>query len=239
MENIQPGQLVMISRQDRVLHMALNRPEKRNALNSALLTALTDELTRANDDTGISVIVLTGMGKAFCAGADLTEMQQSADAASRRAKVQQLIVLQHVLEELSVPLLTAVNGPAVGAGALLALSGDGIIMAEQASLAFPELSKGIAPYVVAPGLAVHTGRLAAFELLSRETVVPAATAVQRGWASQVATAHDLLEEADTWARDLCRSSREVLIDTKRILRESAPNTIRDVLARTLERHYPF
>jgi enoyl-CoA hydratase/carnithine racemase len=239
MENFECTQLITTSRQDRVLCITLNRPEKRNALNSALLIALTAELARANEDTDVSVVVLTGMGKVFCAGADLQEMQKSVDMASKRAKAELLVQLQCVLEDLRIPILTAVNGAAVGAGALLALSGDGVIMAEHATLAFPELSKGIAPYLVAPGLALRTGARTSFELLSRDTIVPAATAVQRGWVNSVATAHDLLNEADTWARELCRAPREVLIDTKRILRASVPYSVRAVLTETLERHYPL
>jgi enoyl-CoA hydratase/carnithine racemase len=239
MENSESTQLITSSRKDRVLRLTLTRPEKRNALNSALLTVLNGELARAGEDAEISVVILTGVGNVFCAGADLKEMQQSVDKASRRARAQLLVQLQCVLDELRIPILMAVNGPAVGAGALLALSGDGIIMAENASLAFPELSKGIAPYLVAPGLALRLGTRASFELLSRENTVPAALAVQRGWVTSVTTAHDLLSEADVWAQELCRSTREVLIDTKRILRASAPHSIREVLAETLERHYPL
>ena len=109
----------------------MNRPDKRNALNHALTQALLDALHAAEADEGVRSIVLTGAGPAFCAGADLTEFKDltpdNQPLVENRAEL--TMNLHGVFSRLAKPVVTAINGAAMGGGAGLALAGDVAVMA--------------------------------------------------------------------------------------------------------------
>jgi len=106
--------------------LTMNRPEKRNALNLALSEALFDALREADSAADVRAIVLTGAGPAFCAGADLSEFaalsSANMDLVERRADI--TAKLHGVFSHLTKPVVTAINGAAMGGGAGLALAGD-------------------------------------------------------------------------------------------------------------------
>ncbi len=109
---------LIVSRQQRVLLLTLNRPAARNALNNALLMQLVNELEAAATDTSISVCVITGNARFFAAGADLNEMAEKDLAATLNDTRPQLWAR---LQAFNKPLIAAVNGYALGAGCELAL----------------------------------------------------------------------------------------------------------------------
>ena len=137
--------------------LTMNRPEKRNALNRALTQALLDGLRAADADDSIRSIVLTGAGPAFCAGADLTEFKDlTPDKAHLVAQRAELTMnLQGIFSRLTKPVVTAVNGAAMGGGAGLALAGDVALMASTAKLGYPEVRHGIVAAVVMAGSAAQ------------------------------------------------------------------------------------
>src|SRR5580698_10685429 len=130
--------------------LTLNRPEKRNALNMPLSEALLDGLREADRDAGVRAIVLTGAGPGFCAGADLSEFAelQSNKAALVERRSELTMELHGAFAKLTKPVVTAINGAAMGGGAGLALAGDIAVMAATAKLGYPEVKHGIVASVV-------------------------------------------------------------------------------------------
>ena len=136
---------LLIDNDGAVRILTMNRPEKRNALNMALSEALLGGLRDADSASDVRAIVLTGTGPAFCAGADLSEFAvltpDHESLVERRATL--TMELQGVCAKLSKPVVTAVNGAAMGGGAGLAIGGDIAVMSETAKIGYPEVKRGI------------------------------------------------------------------------------------------------
>ncbi|MBX6375943.1 MAG: enoyl-CoA hydratase/isomerase family protein, partial [Acetobacteraceae bacterium] len=137
----------------RVLLLTLDRPAKRNALDRALCEALLAALGETGD---AAALVVAGAGPSFCAGADLGEWRAlEADPAAREARAALGEALLAAPGEVPKPVVAAVHGAAMGAGAALALGCDMVVMAEGARLGYPEARQGIFPSGVAPSLLAH------------------------------------------------------------------------------------
>ena len=131
--------MILTENQGRVRILTLNRPEALNAFNSAMFVALTDALTAADADDSVAVLVLTGAGRAFSAGADLAEPPQ---ASGRRIGATEM--LEKILA-FTKPLILAINGLAVGVGATMCGLADLVFMADTARLRCPFTRLGIVP----------------------------------------------------------------------------------------------
>lgn len=145
--------------------LRLDRPAKRNALDTGLLTALQQAYTDAAGDDRVRAIVLQASGPIFCAGGDTSEFgPDQKDEVIRRAEI-----LTEVLDRpgtLPIPVVAAVQGPALGAGAALALSADLVVAGRTFSLGYPELPNGAYPPLVMPSALKHLNRTVAFELVT-------------------------------------------------------------------------
>jgi enoyl-CoA hydratase len=196
--------------------LTMNRPEKRNALNMALSEALLAALRAADSADGVRAIVLTGAGPAFCAGADLTEFSAltpvNETLVERRADV--TMNLHGIFSRLTKPVVTAINGAAMGGGAGLALAGDIAIMAATAKLGYPEVKHGIVAAVVMANLVRHAGRKAAFELLATGEPVDAARSLALGLVNRVVVPDKLMDEALQSARTLAAVAPQAMAATK-------------------------
>ena len=116
--------------------LTLNRPDKRNALNTALTQTLLDAVRAADVDESVRCVVLAGAGLGFCAGADLSEFKDLTPDKQHlvAARAQLTTDLQTVVSKLKKPVVTAIHGAAMGGGAGLAIAGDMAVMAEGAKL---------------------------------------------------------------------------------------------------------
>jgi enoyl-CoA hydratase len=171
--------------------ITINRPEKLNALNTAVLTALDETLTELAGDPAVRAVIVTGAGdRAFCAGADLAELHEldSAEAAGLLAVGQRVIGL---LGSLGVPVIAAVNGYALGGGFELALAATFTLATTTASFALPETSLGLIPgyggtqrlarligrqqaaYLITTGKRITATQAHAYGLLAEEPLEPA------------------------------------------------------------------
>lgn len=135
-----------------VLTIALNRPEQHNAMTPALiaeLTAVFESLARRDD---IRVVVLTGQGRSFCAGADLAAMRAAADYTEEQnlADARAIFDLMSAVDRCPRPVVGRVNGAAIGGGAGLVSCCDIVVAAERATFAFSEVRLGIIPAVISP-----------------------------------------------------------------------------------------
>jgi enoyl-CoA hydratase len=186
--------------------LRLNRPEKLNALDTALTQALLDALEAADAAEGVRAIVLAGEGRAFCAGADLGEFK---DLTPER---QHLVVkradltcrTQSMLQKLGKPIVSAVQGSAVGGGAGLAIGCDMMVAGADLRFGYPELKHSIVPALVMTGLQRQLGRKIAFELISLGRLLGAEEAQALGIANRVVPGERVLDAAlgiaETWAR---------------------------------------
>ena len=222
---------LLVANQGAVRVLTLNRPEKRNALNTALTQDLLEALRAADQDDSVAAIVLTGAGPGFCAGADLTEFKdlQNEDLAEKRAEL--TMQLHLVFSRMRKPVVTAINGPAMGGGAGLAIAGDLAVMAENAKLGYPETRHGIVAAIVLGNLVRQVGRKAAFELVSLGEPISAARALQLGMVNRVVPQVDLLAESLVLAERLAAVHRPAMAETKRLFHEVADLSLAEALER--------
>jgi len=186
--------------------LRLNRPDKLNALNTELTRALHDALLAADADDAVRAVVLTGAGRAFCAGADLTEFADltpdNAGAVTRRAELTaRTQMLPHTLRK---PIVSAVRGAAVGGGAGLAIGCDMMVVATDVRFGYPELTHSIVPAIVMAGLRRQAGAKLGFELISTGRLLGAEELAATGLANRVARPGEelaaALEIASGWAQ---------------------------------------
>jgi enoyl-CoA hydratase/carnithine racemase len=209
---------LLIENRGAVRVLTMNRPDKRNALNQALTQALLDGLQAAEADESVRSIVLTGAGPAFCAGADLSEFKDltpdNAPLVERRAEL--TMKLQGIFSQLSKPVVTAVNGAAMGGGAGLALAGDVALMASTAKLGYPEVKHGIVAAVVMANLVRNVGRKAAFELVAGGEPVDAERALALGLINRVSAPEALMADAMALAEKFAAVARPAMAATKQL-----------------------
>ena len=211
--------------------LTMNRPEKRNALNAELTKGLLDALRAADADESVGAIVLTGAGQGFCAGADLTEFKdlQVAVAAENRAEL--TMQLHLAFSRISKPVVTAINGHAMGGGAGLAIAGDMAVMADGAKLGYPEAKHGIVAAIVMANLVRQVGRKAAFELVALGEPIDAARALQLGMVNRVVPLANVMSEAQGLAEKLAAVKRPAMAETKRLFHEVADLALAPALER--------
>jgi len=203
------GAMIGVTRVEDVLTIELQRPERRNALNSQLVEDLREAVEKAAGED-VRAIVLTGQGTVFCAGADLSGDAFAADYPDR------LIELHRVMDAAPIPVIGAINGPAIGAGLQLAMQCDLRVVAPDAFFQFPTSKYGLAldnwSIHRLSSLAGH-GRARAM-LLSAEKLT-AETALQTGMANRIGT----LADAQAWAAEIAGLAPLALQHAKRVLND--------------------
>ncbi|HOU40699.1 MAG TPA: enoyl-CoA hydratase-related protein [Promineifilum sp.] len=162
----QPDEPVTLQQAGPVLTVTLNRPELHNALNPALIAGLTQAFAERAQAAGVRVVVLTGRGRSFCAGADLTAMRAAADFTFEEniADGEAIFDLMLAIDRCPRPVVGRVNGPAIGGGVGLVSCCDIVVAVERAVFAFSETRLGIVPAVISPFVLARIGPSAAREL---------------------------------------------------------------------------
>jgi enoyl-CoA hydratase/carnithine racemase len=216
--------------------LTMNRPEKRNALNAALTQGLLDALRAADADDAIGCVVLTGAGQGFCAGADLAEFKDLTPEKQHlvEARAELTLQLHLAFPKMAKPVVTAINGAAMGGGAGLAIAGDLAVMAEGAALGYPETKHGIVAAIVMANLVRQVGRKAAFELVGLGEPVNAQRALALGLVNRVVPADELLPAALQLAQSLAQVSRPAMQLTKQLFHEAADLPLPQALAKGRE-----
>jgi enoyl-CoA hydratase len=206
-----------VAREGAVRIVTLERPDDLNAANQPLHTALAELWPRLSADPDARAVVLTGRGRAFSAGGDFAFMQAVIDRPEIREQVMaegRRIV--HGMIRCPLPIVAAVNGPAIGLGASLALLSDVVLLDPSAVLADPHLQVGLAPGDGGAIWALHAGLLRAKEHLLLGERVSAEQAVSWGLASRI-VGTDLLGEAVRIATRLAALPPVAVQATKRAL----------------------
>jgi enoyl-CoA hydratase/carnithine racemase len=224
-------EVLLVEDRGAVRLLTMNRPEKRNALNSELTQALLDALRAADADESVGAVVLTGAGPGFCAGADLSEFKdlQQAVAAENRAEL--TMQLHLAFSKISKPIVTAINGHAMGGGAGLAIAADLAVIAEGARLGYPEPKHGIVAAIVMANLVRQVGRKAGFELVALGEPIDAQRALQLGMVNRVCNQDELIPVSLSLAEKLAAVKRPAMAETKKLFHEVADLPLAQALER--------
>jgi len=216
--------------------VALNRPTKRNALDTRTLIQLREALFAADADPRVRAVVLHASGPAFCAGGDTSEFSsdQVDDILERAHIMADVLALP---QSISAPVIVAADGAALGAGAALALSGDIIIAGADFYLGYPELPRGTLPSLVMPSAIARCGAQLAFDLVTTGRRLGTAEAHARGIVGRVAqtdTFAEALELASTYAT----FDADTVSATKNLFYQQAALPLGAALVRGLESMSP-
>jgi 2-(1,2-epoxy-1,2-dihydrophenyl)acetyl-CoA isomerase len=223
---------ILFERQGTVRRITLNRPDKLNSFTRDMLSELDDALTEIANDAEARVLVITGAGRAFCAGQDLREAGAVEDGAAVRAVVERLYnPAIRLLRSLQIPVLAAVNGIAAGAGASLAIACDLVIAAESASFVQAFSKIGLVPdaggsYFM-PRL-VGSARALGLALLAEP--VDARTAAQWGLIWKAVPDADFAKEIAATAERLAQLPTAAVALTKQALNASGHHSLEQQLA---------
>lgn len=193
------------------------RTQALNALNSKTFDELNHLLDEIESKREITVLILTGSGKAFIAGADIAEMKDMSSAEANHFSQRGQITFSR-LENFSIPVIAAVNGFALGGGLELALSCDFIIASEKAKFSAPEVNLGLIPgFAGSQRLAQYVGAGMAKYLLFTANMVDAAEGLRIGLVQQVFPAESLLDEVQKIAQLITEKGPEAVKAVKRVV----------------------
>ena len=216
--------------------LTLNRPDKRNALDRATIGALTSELRHCAADPAVRVVQITGMGKVFCAGADLTEMQAQAGTseAANLADAQQLATLLGVLDSMPKPTLARVNGDGYGGALGLMAACDIVVAVDSARFAFTEVRLGIIPAVISPFVLGKIGERAARRYFLTAEALSAAALKELGLVNEI-VADGLLDTGCARITEaLLQGAPGALAQAKVLIRDMAHPVAGDRAAASIE-----
>lgn len=206
--------------------ITLNRPDRFNAIDTDLSSALVEALARAGDEARAAV--LTGEGKAFCSGADLTGfIDEYDDGGPDLAKHldEEFHPMAHAIGGCSVPVVAAINGVAAGAGMGLALGCDIRVMAESAYLTSSFTAIGLVPDSGSTWLLPHhVGTSVAMEMAMTNRRMPASEALERGLCIEVTTEDAVVGRAIEYAEKLADMPTDALVTTRRLVYGSSTLT---------------
>ena len=199
-ETVIAGEAVQFRVADRIAWVTLDRPAKKNAIDRPMRRELQSAYLRIKHDPEIWTAILTGNGDVFCAGKDLLEPAVAEDGSVLNND--ELYLLQRHIYK---PFILALNGPCLAQGGGFALNADIIIMAEEASLGWPQVRRGIST-VSGPTLAPHALPWPlAMGYLMRGKPIPAPECLRFGIANEVVPRGEILAVAERWARGDLRS----------------------------------
>ncbi len=211
--------------------VTLDRPERYNAIDLSLSRSLVGHLERAG--TEARAVVLTGSGKAFCSGADLSGFADEYDRGGpdlARHLDEEFHPVVHAIADCAVPIVAAVNGVAAGAGLGLALGCDIRVMAESAYLTSAFTAIGLAPDSGTTWLLPHLASTSvALEMALTNRRMPASEALQHGLCSEVAPDDEVVGKAIEVASRLADLSTDALVTTRRLIRGAANLSFDDAL----------
>jgi enoyl-CoA hydratase/carnithine racemase len=211
---------VLYERDGHVALLTLNRPEALNAVNAALADELGALLERAAADDGVRAIVVTGAGRAFCAGADLKEIAAGRSIAPTAHPEWGFAGLAK--HWVSKPLVAAVNGYAMGGGTEIALACDLVVASEQAAFGLPEVKRGL---FAAAGGVIRLQRQIPIKLAAQLALtgdpVDAATARQWGLVNDVVPPAEVVDRALALAGRIAANAPLSVQQSKRVLHQAA------------------
>ncbi|HMR05402.1 MAG TPA: enoyl-CoA hydratase [Polyangiaceae bacterium] len=222
---------LLVSNSDAVATLTLNRPDSKNALNRELVVALGNALQNVAQDPAVRAVVLAGAGESFCSGADLKSALSETDV-NMEQRLDEFHVLIRAIVSAPKPFVAAIDGPAVGFGADLALACDLRVMSTRAYLQEKFVKIGLMPdgggTFWLPRL-VGLGR--AMEMLLLGSKIEAELALSLGLTNRVVGPDSMLSTAQALASELAKGPPLALAQIRHSVRESFRGSIEDALTR--------
>jgi methylglutaconyl-CoA hydratase len=211
--------MILSSLNHGVARIALNRPDKRNALSPELVAALRDAVREAAGRAEVRVLMLAGEGQDFCSGADLAALQKIAGAGvmENLADAELLGGLYLDLRRCPKPVVAAVHGRALAGGCGLATACDLIVAAESAQFGYPEVNIGFVPAMVMAILRRNVSEKRAFELITLGAPISAREALESGLVNRVFPDSDFAAQAMAFAESLAAKPANAVALCKRLL----------------------
>ena len=203
---------------DKIATIALTVPEKRNAISAQMIADLLGALDQA-EVSAACVLILTGAGKAFCAGMDLGELQHLARQTQQKnlEDARRMTKLLYRLYSFPKPIIAAVNGPAIAGGCGLATVADFVLAIPEAKFGYTEVRIGFTPALVSVFLRRRIGDTHVRDLLLTGRIIDAAEAYRIGLVTEVVPMEALMERAREIASLLLAASPTAVAQTKKLL----------------------
>ncbi len=210
---------ILTLKQNSILTLTLNRPEKRNALNDNLIGSLKNALREANADEQLCAVVIKGAGKDFCSGADLSALQKisESDVMENLSDAENLLELFSLIRKIKIPVIAAVHGRALAGGCGLATACDVVLASENAQFGYPEVKIGFVPAMVMAILRRNLSEKRSFELITKGFSFDAKTAEKIGLINHVYADEDFENEVEKYVSDYTKVSRSAVILSKKLL----------------------
>ena len=221
---------VLYEVKDNIAIITIDRPEALNALNAGVLKELEQAVTKAENDQGVFVLIITGAGRAFVAGADIAEMKDNTpDEAIGFARYGCDVFAK--IEMLTKPVIAAVNGFALGGGCELAMACDIRLASNKAKFGQPEVGLGITPgFGGTQRLPRIVGASKAKELIFTAQTIDAAEALRIGLVSQVTEAEQLMDTAMEMAGKIAKNAQVAVRNSKAAINRGAQCDINTAIA---------
>ena len=197
-------QAVIYEIKDSVATITLNRPDRYNAVNQDLVNGISESLNKASNDQNVRSVVLTGSGKGFCAGADMSVFAQKATPEQRRDYlIDQYQPLMGKFFDLKKPIIGAINGTAAGVGASFALACDFRVMSSESAILFAFINIGLGPDGGASWLlSRQVGYSKALEIATSGEKIFGDECLKLGLTNKIVETNNILSQAQKWASKL-------------------------------------
>ena len=202
-----------------VATIALNRPDKRNALSPLLVDELADAVAWSDADERVGAVMLRGEGRDFCAGADLQALSDLMDegVGTQLADADALGDLFLIFRRVSTPIVAAVHGHAIAGGCGLATACDIVLASDDAKFGYPEVTIGFVPAMVIAMLMRAVGEKRTFDMVTTGRIVDAKTAAEYGLVQHVYPAAQFEQQAAEFVEDLAGRSSSAMALSKRLI----------------------
>jgi methylglutaconyl-CoA hydratase len=230
-------QTVELSGGEAITTVTLSRPDFHNALNDQLINDLTSTFREISDNGDIRVVILTGEGRSFCAGADLLSLGQKPTekaAEIRQAEAEAIFDLMMMLNNCPIPVVGRVNGAAVGGGMGLVSCCDIVVSVDTAKFGFSEVRLGLVPAVISPFVISKIGHSRARELFLTAERFDAESAMKMGLVHKVVSEHELDASVMSYIQQLLKGAPGAQSDAKRLIRDVSANQAEDMREFTTE-----
>ncbi len=210
---------ILFEVKERIARIILNRPEVHNAFNAAMIKELLEVFNRIKDDKSVRIVIFTGKGKSFCAGADLNWMREVINYSFKQNMEEslQIVELHQNIYTLPLPVIAMVNGTAIGGGTGFLSACDIAIASEEARFGLSEVKLGLVPAAISPYVVRKIGESKARQYFLTGERISAEKAREIGLVNEVVPRDKLEEKIDEIGRLLLSSGPQAVAHCKELI----------------------